>query len=135
MASVTANDIVIAVLRRLNLISEVETPSAEQASNGLTALNEMMHGFSRRGIAYAHTDLGGTDTVNMPDDLIGDLKWLMAERLADDGYEVTLKPQQMKAIHAARRALQAAYYLQRNAPVDTAIRPRGYGGYNFTTDR
>lgn len=134
MASATANDVISGALRMLNLISEVETMSSEQAASGLTALNEMMHGFSRKGIAYAHADLAATDTVNMPDDLIGDLKRLFTERLADEGNEVTLTAQQLRAIAASRRTLQSAYFLARRSPVDTAIRVRGPGGYNFTTD-
>lgn len=134
MASVTAQDVITAALRRLNVLSEVETMSSEQASQGLTALNEMMHGFSRKGIAYAHSDLGLTTKVNMPDDLIDDLKWMLARKLADDGYGVILSPQQLGMMMMAKRALQAAYFLARRSPVDRALRPRGPGGYNFRTD-
>ena len=134
MASATANDVIGKALQRLNLISEVETMSSEQAADGLVALNEMMHGFNSQGIAYAHADLGATDTVNMHDGLIDSLKWMLARKLADDGYGVVLSPQQLGSMMMAKRTLQAAYFLRRPSPVDTAIRPRGYGGYNFTRD-
>jgi hypothetical protein len=134
MASATASDVISKALQRLNLISEVETMSSEQAADGLIALNEMMHGFSSQGIAYAHSDLALTDTVNMHDGLIDSLKWMLARKLADDGYGVVLSPQQLGMMMMAKRALQAAYFLRRVAPVDRALRSRGVGGYNFTRD-
>jgi hypothetical protein len=132
MASSTANDVVTAALKKLNLISEVETPSAAQAADGLSLLNKMMHGFSRKGIRYAHSDLTGTQTVNMPDDLIDDLEWTLARRMADAGYGVALTQQQAALMSQAHTTLQAAYFMRRASPVDSALRPRGYGGYNFT---
>jgi len=132
MASQTAQDVITGALRRLNLISEVETMSAAQASAGLISLNEMMHGFNRKGIAYAHADLGLTDTVNMPDDLIDSLKWVLARKLADDGYGAVLSMQQMAQMVAAFNTLQSAYFMVRRSPVDSAIRARGSGGFNFT---
>lgn len=134
MASATAQDVITGAMRRLNLISEVETMSSEQASAGLVSLNEMMHAFSRKGIGYAHSDLTLAATVNMPDDLIDDLKWVFARKLADEGHGVTLTPQQLGSMLMARRALQSAYHMPRRAPVDPALRPRR-GSYNFTTDR
>lgn len=133
MASATAQDVITGAMRRLNLISEVETMSAEQAAAGLTMLNEMMHGFSRQGIAYAHADLGLTTTVNMDDSLIDSLKWMLARKMADDGNGVVLSPQQLGMTMMAKRTLQSAYYMARRAPVDSAIRARGLGGYNFRT--
>lgn len=131
MASATAQDVITAALKRLNLISEVETPSAAQAADGLVSLNEMMHGFSRKGIAYAHSDLALADTVNMPDDLIDDLKWMLARTLADQGYGVALTPQQLGMTMMAKRALQAAYFVRRASPVDPALTPTR-GSFNFT---
>lgn len=132
MASSTANDVITSTMRKLNLISEVEEPSAEQASAGLKLLNKMMHGFSRKGIHYAHTDLTATATVNMPDDLIEDLEWMLARRMADDGYGVQLTPQQLGLTMTAKQTLQAAYFVRRASPVDRALRIRRVNGANFT---
>ena len=135
MASQTANEVITGALRRLNLISEVETMSSERAATGLVALNELMHSFSSMGIAYAHSDLALTDTVNMHDGLIDGLKWLLARKLADDGDAVALSPTQLGSTMMAKRTLQSAYYLARRSPVDRALLPRGPGSYNFSTDR
>lgn len=132
MASATASDVITGAMRKLNLLSEVETLSAAQQSAGLKLLNAMMHGFSRKGIRYAHTDLTATATVNMPDDVINDLEWMLARQMADDGYGVALTPQQAVLTQSAKTTLQAAYFMRRASPVDSAIRMRGYGGYNFT---
>lgn len=134
MASATAQQVITAAMKRLNLISEVETMSAAQAADGLVLLNEMMHGFNRKGIAYSHADLGLTDTVNMPDDLIDDLKWMLVRTLADQGYGAALSPQQLGMTMMAKRSLQAAYFVRRPSPVDSALRVRWYGSYNFTRD-
>lgn len=135
MASQTAAEVITGAMRRLNLISEVETISAAQMANGLVSLNEMMHGFSRRGIAYAHSDLAQTDTVNMPDDLIDDLKWMLARKLADEGYGVAITPQQGGMMMMSKRALQAAYFMRRTSPVDPALRARRLGSFSFTRGR
>lgn len=132
MASSSASDVITATMRKLNLISEVETMSSEQAAAGLALLNKMMHGFSRKGIRYAHTDLALTGTVNMPDDLIDDLEWMLARRMADDGYGVMLSPLQLALTTNAKQTLQAAYFLRRTSPVDTALRVRRLGSFNFT---
>lgn len=132
MATSTASDVITATMRKLNLISEVETPSSEQAAAGLLLLNKMMHGFSRKGIRYAHTDLTATATINMPDDLIDDLEWMLARRMADDGYGVALSPQQVELAAKAKQTLQSAYFLRRASPVDVALRPRRYGVFSFT---
>ena len=134
MASQTASDVITGAHRRLNLISEVEELSAAALAAGLVSLNEMMHGFATKGIAYAHSDLGATDPVNMHDGLIDSLKWVFARKLADEGYGVALTAQQLVPMANAFSTLQAAYFMRRRSPVDAALRPGG-GGFNFTTGR
>lgn len=53
----TARTIVDRSLRLLQITAAGETSSAEDASDGLEALNAMMHGWKAKGVDVAHVDL------------------------------------------------------------------------------
>ena len=105
----TANDVITAAGRRAAILAGEEAMTAAELADGLTTLNDMMFGFRTQGIHYAHVALAAADTVNMPDELIDSLKWMMTDALVSDGYSVPLSPQQVTKITEARQALQAAY--------------------------
>lgn len=127
MATATANDIITASLRRLNVVDETESPSASEAADSLTMLNEFMHGLAGEGVYYAHRDLAATDTVNMPDQCIGHLKLAFCRVLADE-FQRTLTPQMADAVGNAMRMLQAAFMVPPIATSEPAVR---YGGSIF----
>lgn len=118
----SANDIITAAFRRLGILQDEQEMSDADAANGLTKLNDMMHGFGPMGIKYAHTTLALTDAINMPDELIDSLKWMMADDLVDD-YGVQLTPRQELRIVNAKNQLQAAYWVQPPADTDPMLRP------------
>ncbi len=121
--SATANDVIADAFRRLGLTASGEVIDSTQAADALIMLNDMMHGFGPSGIKYAHTTLALTDTVNMPDELIDSLKWMMADNLVDD-YGVQLTPRQATNITNAKNQLQAAYWVQPPADTDPYLRPQ-----------
>lgn len=127
MATATANDVITAALKRLSVIEYDETPDAAQAADGLTMLNQFMHGLRQHGVAYAHRDLAATDTVNMPDDCIEPLIMAFAEKLEAE-YMVPADPRRTMAMRDARRTLQAAFLVAPNATPEPALR---YGGTIF----
>lgn len=131
MASQTALQVLNRAMRRIKVLAGEEALAAAEMVDGLVTMNGTMQGFSLRGIKYAHSDLAATDTVNMPDEQIDSLVWLIAEALAPEyGYEFTSQ----EAVHVvgALRQLQAAYYVPAPAVPDIGLRRARYGWFNFT---
>lgn len=122
----TAQILVSDAMRWLGVISGEETASAPELVQGLDVLNGMLHGFGPRGIAYAHTALAATDNVNVPDEQIRNVMFLLAHELASE-YEVVLGETRQEQITNALSQLQAAYFMPVEAPSDLALRPRWFG--------
>lgn len=116
----TARQVLTRALRRIRVISEGETPSAEMADDALEVMNTMMFGWNASGILYAHVALGLDSTVNVPDEQIGFVRDLLCEQLAEE-YAQTLGPIMQRSIITARSAMTAAYFIPVVAPVDSAI--------------
>lgn len=131
MASQTANQILTRALRRLKVLAAEATMSAADLADGLVTMNGAMHGFGPKGIAYAHiADLASADTVNMPDELIDSLVWMIADALAPE-YEVVLSERDLVALVDAKNMLQAAYHIQPPAGSEPMLRPRFYGRFSI----
>lgn len=132
--SMTANDILTDAFRTIKVLAGEETLGSAEQVDGLRRMNNLMHGFGPKGIAYAHTTLAGTDTVNVPDELVYSLIWMVAEALAPEyGYELTAG--ERAEISEAKNALQAAYHVQPIAQADPMLRPHRFGTYDITRDR
>lgn len=108
MATQTANQVLTRAMRRLKVLAAEEVMGASDLADGLVTMNGLMHGFGPRGIHYAHVDLAATDTVNLPDELIDSLVWLVAEALAPE-YGYTFTAPEMLAVGRALQMLQAGY--------------------------
>ena len=128
MATATANDVITAALKRLNVIEYDETPDAAMLADGLAMLNQFMHALRQHGVAYAHRDLTATATVNMPDDCLEALIWAFCEKLEPE-YQVPPDPRRAMTMTGARRVRQAAYMIAPNATPEPAIR---HGGTIFS---
>jgi hypothetical protein len=126
----TAQTLVSDALRWLGAIDGDETASATELTQGLDALNGMMFAFGPRGIAYAHTTLAATDTVNVPDEQIRNVMFMLANELAPE-YEIALNEQRAMQINDAMRQLEAAYFFPVAAASDEALRPRWFGSYSI----
>lgn len=130
----TANDIINRAGRRSRILAEEESFGAAQAVYALQLLNDMLHNFGPRGIAYAHTTLAAGDTVNVPDELIRPLVLLFTEEICLD-FGRPMDAALLDAIEGARNEFQAAYHLQEPAVSEPMLSSRGLGSYNIRTDR
>lgn len=135
MATRTARYVVTDAFHRIAIISEDESLTSEQTSRGLNTLNDMMNGWEAEGIQYQHTDLGLDDTVNVPDQLIRSVTWMLCDELADE-YGKTLTENQQLQVLRARNALQSTFYRVPVAQTDEGIiNRRGFGGTLNTNSR
>lgn len=78
----TALDIITRAHRLLGVSGQGETLTAEMASEGLDALNAMLHEWAAKGVTYAHTDLSQGDTLATPTELDRAVAHLLAVDLA-----------------------------------------------------
>lgn len=112
----TARDVVTGALRLIGVLAAGETAQAAEATDGLAALNRMMHGWKARGVDLAHTDLALSDTVALADEYREGLEHLLAVRLAPE-YERPPAPGLVVVAEEAWRAIQLAYA----APIDLTV--------------
>lgn len=121
MATRTARQTITSALRRLGILSEEEAPTAPQAVDALSVLNEMMQGFPAMGIHYVHADLTLDSVLNVPDEQTRNVMLMLAWELADP-YGKTLSQKTLADIADAKSSLQACYYEVPPGQVDTALR-------------
>lgn len=124
--SATARDLVTKALRWLGILAGEESASASELLQGVDVLNGMMHAFGPRGIAYTHTTLAAADTVNVADEQVRNVMFLLGAELAPE-YEVELSPGRVAQAINALSQLQAAYFIAVDATSDMALRPRWWG--------
>jgi hypothetical protein len=129
--SITNVQLIGDALRELNVISEIETPSAEQGSHALRKLNQMMAEWEEAGVRleyFAQTVMG--DDCPIPAYAEGGVTAQLATRLASTyGAEVSIALANSATTGYAtilRTAMNAAL------PVSLMVtRPRGSGDRNF----
>ncbi len=120
MATATARTIITRAFRRMGLISEDEGLTAEQTTEALDVLNDMMNGWEAEGIQYSHTDLALDDTVNVPDFLVRSAMWLLADELANE-YGKALTDREIVNVERSRSNLQNYYFSIPQAQTDEGI--------------
>jgi hypothetical protein len=126
----TASDIISRSARRIGLLANEETLSSAEVTNALQGLNDMLFGFGPAGIAYVHSTLGLTDTLNVPDEQVRNVMLMFCKDLADD-YTLALSQSLLTDIFNARNELQAAYLVINPAVPDRALRRRRAGWIDF----
>lgn len=127
----TANDVLTKAFRRIKVLAGEETLDSADAVDGLSTMNDLMFGFGPKGVSYVHSALIGTTVVNVPDEQIANLVWLVAESIAPDyGYAFT--PGEQAKIISAWNEMQAAYHLQPEAVPEPMLRRRRFGGRDIT---
>jgi hypothetical protein len=128
--TVTARDLVTMSLRSIGVLHSGEVPSAEEANDGLDALNQMLQSWIYEGINLEYLNLGLNDTVPYPDDHIGPFRWNLAVRLSPD-YGIQVTPAIAALATEGYRQLQRYYLDPPNLQVadDLAARfnPNRYG--------
>ena len=110
----TVQQIVTAALRKIAVAEEDVDPSEASLSNGLDALNRMMHAWKLRGVDVTHADVALTDTFPLDPEFEEGTIYVLASRLAPDH----VAPESFDADDWFR-TLQAAY-----AVIEPATMPR-----------
>jgi hypothetical protein len=128
----TALDVIKGALRDIMAVEAGEAPTSEESSDALSKLNLMMHGFNAEGIDFVHTTMTLTDTMNVPEEQVLHVRYMLAVLLASE-YGKEASPTVMARAETGRRYLQAVYSLPQTAPVDPAIGMRRGVIFNFTT--
>lgn len=87
----TARDVITMSLRTLGVLHSGETPSAEESSDALDSLNQMLNSWLYEGIDLEFTTLTSlNDVIPYPDDHIGPIRYNLAIVLSPDyGIQVT----------------------------------------------
>jgi len=80
----TANSAITSALRLIGVVAKDEAMDAQDADNGLQAMNRMMHGWKARGVDVGHVDLALEGEIQLDDMFIEDLVYLLAVRLAGE---------------------------------------------------
>lgn len=130
-------EIVTDSLRRIGVIGQTKTPSAEQGANAVTRLNNLMALLATNGVDLGYNPKASTaDTIVLPLGVIHGITAQLSESLAED-YGVTPIPAAV-----VRDAEESRNMLVRNALIDSfgntnlsgLPRGQGTGGvYDITT--
>ena len=118
----TARDIVERAFRKLGVVASDEAMTADQAQNGLDALNMMMHGWMLDGIDVGHIDLQLADVFTMQPQFEEGCVYLLAERLSPD-YSAPAAFD----VSAFKKRLSAAYLIIPDSKLDAVLTRRRYG--------
>jgi hypothetical protein len=126
----TARDVLKRALRLIQAKAAGEEPTADEGQDGLTTLNRMLHGFPAQGIEYVHATIDNlTDELNVPDEHLESIEYLLAMRLAPD-YEREASKDVMDMAENAKRYLQGAYVKVPTVGVDSGLQDMPSQGVN-----
>ncbi len=88
----TVVDFITDVLRQLAIISEIETPSAEQGQDAVTKLNDLMASLERDGINFGwNPKATSAENIVLPDGDRSTVKAMLGALLCE-GYGLPLPP-------------------------------------------
>ena len=104
----TARDIVTRALRKRKVLSSGEDPTADELTDGLDALNDMLAAWSIDGIDFGHVTLESATVLDVPDSHLQTVVLSLSERLTDFGG--SMDPMDVLAADRGRSALQAQYF-------------------------
>lgn len=132
----TAKNLIARAFRMIGLLRPGELPSTYDEASALTALNEMLHGWAKRGVDIQHVDLTLTDALLVHASWLEGIAYNLAVRLADDYPDAVLKPHTMERAREAFQEFQAhSLEFDDDLKVDSALQPqyfnRRYGSYNI----
>lgn len=128
----TTRDIIKQAMRSAKVLESGEEPEAEEANDALELLNAMMHGFNAMGINFAHTTRALGDPINVPPEEEIHIRYMLCALLCSE-YKKEATPTVLAMAENGRRNMQAAYWLGKTAPVDTALRDDSGVIFNYTT--
>ena len=76
--------IVTRAFRKIRVSGAGETLTADDLEDGVTALNQMMHGWKLRGVDLEHTDLVASDDFSLSPEFEEGTVYMLASRLSPD---------------------------------------------------
>lgn len=92
----TASQVINRALKRLKVIGVGASPTANETTDCLEALNDMLFAWRIEGIDLAHTTLLSTDTLDVDDDHIEAIALNLAKRVGGMfGRELSKEDQQL----------------------------------------
>lgn len=80
----TMRDIVHRSYRKLGIVASDADMTADQASDGIDALNTLLHEWKLRGVDISHSDLGLNDTFPLGNEFKEGVLHILAGRLSPD---------------------------------------------------
>ena len=118
--AINARDLITRSLKKLNIVARGEVATAEEAADGLTTLNEMLHAWETDGIHIGHTDLTLDSEVELPDNHIRGVRLLLAMDLASE-YEKVVDQVTIAQADRAKRQLVAEYMVVPDTRFDRTL--------------
>ena len=135
----TAIDIITRSLRLINAIEAGETPSSEDAVDGLAALNEMVNGWENAGIHIGWSNVGQDAELLVHDKYLEGIRYNLAVRLGAewDGIDVAPSIVAIAVANFKRFQLGTLEY-DEDMQTDRALHPRYFtrrvGAYDIEND-
>lgn len=119
------------ITRAFQMITQSEEgPTAAQAATGLTVLNDMLHGWAKKGVDFGHISLALPDTHKTHDSYLEGIRYNLAVRLAHE-YGMPISPYIASEAKSAFSAFQAhTLEFPDDLGVDRALQPRYFSGRN-----
>ena len=128
----TPNDVIKSALSLLGVLAESETPTAEQASDGLDALNDMLASWETQGLDLGHYEVDLNDEMTISPQARKGVKYNLALEIAPN-YEI--EPKMIVSLHArqAYASLFACNHEIQDKVLDSTLTDHGTH-YNINTD-
>lgn len=126
----TALDTITRAMRMIEATGSGETPTSEEADDGLTILNDMLHGWAKQGVDFGHISLALPDTHKTHDSYLEGIRYNLAVRLATE-YGKPIPPYIAVQADKMFSAFQAhTLEFPDDLGVDRALQPRYFSGRN-----
>jgi hypothetical protein len=121
----TAIDIITRALRLINAIEAGETASAEDAVDGLAALNEMVHDWENAGIHIGWSTVAQDDELLVHDKYLKGIRYNLAVHLAAEWDGIDAPASVVAIAVAAFKTFQlGTLEFDDDMQVDRALHPR-----------
>lgn len=118
--TVTTRDIVKGAFRHLGLVDGEAEPTAAEMSEGITALNDMIASWAKKGVSTGIDELGENDDFPFEAGHFAGIKALLAIYLAGEYGKSPADDLRVKAVDGWQ-ALQADYGVLEELRVDTGL--------------
>lgn len=105
----TAQQIITGALKFMRVLGANESPTADDADNALTQLNDYLNGLNGRGAVFPSVTLVLTDTVPIAQQYEGDLKRALAKYMTQDWGGAPMPPKEWAECVRADQRIVAAH--------------------------